>query len=67
MRYALLCVESTCGAVFDAEEYPDARCPYCGSEGVSVRAEADKATARIAALKARVAELEAKQTRRVKR
>lgn len=33
MRYALLCVESTCGAVFDAEEYPDARCPYCGSEG----------------------------------
>lgn len=63
MRYALLCVESTCGAVFDAEEYPDARCPYCGSEGVSVRAEFEKCAERIVALEYQVAALSARAAR----
>ena len=39
---ALLCVETACGAIFSAREYPRARCPLCGSEAVSIAKEESK-------------------------
>lgn len=42
---ALVCVEEDCQAMFWQREYPDARCPLCGSEAIHLAAsEARRAT-----------------------
>ncbi|HQF40243.1 MAG TPA: hypothetical protein PK322_14090 [Opitutaceae bacterium] len=42
---ALVCAETTCLTLFWQREYPDARCPLCGSEAIHLAAsEARRAT-----------------------